>query len=221
MVAAGGLFQQLQVSVQLFLVMEGDAVDAGQHLVVLVAAPVRAGLLGDLEGFQGLGVGQVRTDAHVDVLALLIEADGGVVGQITDVLHLVLFAALFHELDSFLTGKGEGLDRQVLLADLLHFLLDLFQILVGELGVAQVHVIVEAVLGGGAEGEIGVGPQTLDGLSHDMGRRVADNVQFFFLRAFLDGAVIVDDFHKCNLPVAAARGRLNKIKNASPHSNTG
>ena len=199
MVAAGGLLQQLQVLVQLLLGTEGDAVDTGQHLVVLVVFPVGAGLLGDLECLQALGVGQVRSDAHVNVLALLEEAELGLVLQISHVLDLVLFAALLHQLDGLVTGQDEGLDRQVFLADLLHFLLDGGQVLVGQLGVAQVHVIVEAVVGGRTKGKVCLGVQALDGLCHDVGCGVAQHMQFLVLRALGHGTVLVDDLHKMPL----------------------
>ena len=181
---------------QLLLGAEGNAVDAGEHLVVLVALPVGARLLGDLEGLQGLGVGQVGADAHINVLALLIEADGGILGQIADVLHLELLLTVLHQLDGLGTGQDEGLDGQVLLDDLPHLFLDGGQILVGQLGVAQVHVVIEAVLGGGAIAEVSLGVQALDGLCHDVGGGVAQNVQFLVLRALSNGAVIVNDLHR-------------------------
>ena len=136
MVAAGGLFHQLQVRVQLLLGGEGDAVDAGEHLVVLIAFPVRAGLLGNFERLERLGVGQVRADAHIHIIALLVERNFRVVGQIVDVLQLVHFVALGHKGLGFVAGQNEGLNRQVFLHDLLHFSLDAGEIFVRELHVA-------------------------------------------------------------------------------------
>ena len=196
MVAGAGFLLLLLPLLQLFLGAEGHAVDAGEHLVVLVAFPVGAGLLGDLEGLQGLGVGQVGADAHINILALLVEADGGVLGQVADVLHLELLLAVLHQLDGLGPGQDERLDGQVLLGDLAHLLFDVGKVLVGQLGVAQIHVVVETVLGGGAVAEVGFGVQPLDGLGHDMGGGVAQNVQFFFLGALGDGAVVVDDLHR-------------------------
>ena len=42
-----------------------------------------------LEGLQSLGVGQVGSDAHIYIFALLEEAELGLVSQICHVLHLV------------------------------------------------------------------------------------------------------------------------------------
>ena len=204
-VAAGGLLHQLQVRVQLLLGGEGDAVDAGEHLVVLVALPVRAGLLGDLEGLQRLGVGQVRADAHVHVVALLEEGNLRVLRQVVDVLQLVLLVPLLHQRLGLRAGQNEGLDGQVLLHDLLHLGFDLRQILVGELGLAQIHVIVEAVVGRGAVGEVRVGIEALDGLRHDVCCGVANDVQLLLLGALCDDAVLVDDLH-VSLSFSAFRG---------------
>ena len=168
---------------------------ASSCLVGLVALPVGAGLLGDLEGLQALGVGQVGADAHINILALLIEADGGILGQIADVLHLELLLAVLHQLDGLGTGQGEGLDGQVLLGDLVHLFLDGGQILVGQLDIAQIHIVVEAVLGGRAVAEVSVGVQALDGLGHNMSGGVAQDVQLLVLGALSDGAVIVNDLH--------------------------
>ena len=194
-IALAGLLLLLLPCVQLLLIAESHAVDTGQHLVFLVVLPVCAGLLGDFEGLQCLGVGQVGSDAHIHVLALLEEAELGLIGQISHVLDLVVLLALFHQLHGLGAGQDERLDGQVLLDDLAHLFFDVCQILVAELLVAQIDVVVEAVLGSGAEGEISLRIQALDGLRHDVGCGVTDNVQFLILRALVHMTVLVDDLH--------------------------
>ena len=66
---------------------------------------------------------------------------------------------------------------------------------IGELDVAQIDIVVEAVLGGGAKGEVSLGVQALDSLRHDVSSGVADNMQFLVLRALVHMAVFVDDLH--------------------------
>ena len=138
---------------------------------------------------------RVRADAHVDVIALLIEGQGRILGQVADVLHLVVLAAIRHQPDGFLPGQREGLDGQILLDDLLHFLLDGGQILIGQLHITQIHVVVEALLGGGAVGKVGLRVEVLQRLGQDVGRAVTDDVQLVLRGTFADNAVVVDDLH--------------------------
>ena len=180
---------------QLFGRAEGHAVDAGEHLVLAVVLPVGAGLLRDLEGLERLGIGQVGSEAHVDILALLVEAELALLDEVVHVLELVLLTALFHQLFRILAVQDEGLDRQVFLDDLLHFLFDRLEILRRQLRIAEVDVIVKTVLGRRAVGEIRLREQALDRLGHDVRRRVADNVQLFVLRTLVHMAVLVDDLH--------------------------
>ena len=143
----------------------------------------------------------MRADAHVDVVALLVEGQRRVFGQVADVFDLVDFTALLHELDGFLTAKREGLNRQVLLDDGLHFLLDGLEVFVGELHVAQIDVVVEALFSCRAIGEMRLRIQVLDCLRKDVRRRVADDMQLVVSGAFVHMTVIVDDFHAFSLHV--------------------
>ena len=64
-VAALGLFQQLQVAVERLLRFPRGAVDALQAGVVLIAPPVRRRAAGELERGDVLGGGDVRTAAQI------------------------------------------------------------------------------------------------------------------------------------------------------------
>ena len=71
-VALAGQLEGLEMRRQLLLGGEGGAVDAREHRVLLVAAPVGAGEAGELEGALAelAGAGQVRAAAEVGELAL-------------------------------------------------------------------------------------------------------------------------------------------------------
>ena len=86
---------------QLLAVVEGNAVDTGQHLVLAVVLPVSAGLTGDLECLECFRIGKVRADAHVDVITLLIECDPRILSQVSDMLDLIDFSPVLHQLDRF------------------------------------------------------------------------------------------------------------------------
>jgi hypothetical protein len=73
-VALFGFFQHRQVLLQLVLGGPGRAIDALQHLVAVIAAPVGAGHLHQLEEFELAGAGHVRAAAQVFKLAFAVQA---------------------------------------------------------------------------------------------------------------------------------------------------
>jgi len=87
MVTLARLFEPLQVGVEIGLCVERGAVDPSQLGVVLVAAPVRAGQAGQLEGLDRLRVLKVRAAAEVGEIALRVQRDVALRG--TDELDLV------------------------------------------------------------------------------------------------------------------------------------
>lgn len=195
-VALLGLLQHVHVLVELLLGGKGDAVDAGEHLVVLVALPVSTRDAGELKGLEGLGVADVGADAHVDVVALLIEGDAGVVVQVVNVLDLVLLAALLHKGDGLGTGLLKDGELEVLLDDLFHLGLDRGEVVLADLdALGQVDVVVEAVVGRGTVGKVGLGVQALDGLRHDVRGGVTDDVRDLVLRELGHRTVIVECLH--------------------------
>ena len=172
-VAALGLGLGLQPGGQLLLVREGDAVDALEHLAVGVAAPVGAAALGQLEGvgLDAAGGVQMGAGAQVGELALGVEGDGLALRQVLDELHLVGLVLLLHIGDGLGSRLLAADDGQALLADLLHLGLDGAQVLRGEAEV-RVEVVVPALVDGGADGQLHLGIQALDGLGHHMGAGV-------------------------------------------------
>src|SRR2546427_9099493 len=75
-VALLGLFELLEVGVELALAGERRAVDAGEHLAVAVAAPIGARDLHQLERIADLGGrGHVRAAAEVEPVALAVDPD--------------------------------------------------------------------------------------------------------------------------------------------------
>ena len=75
------LGQPVEVGFQLFRVAPGGAVNALQHGIVTVAAPIGAGHFGQLERLQLARGGHVGAATEVDKIALAVEANGLVVGD--------------------------------------------------------------------------------------------------------------------------------------------
>ena len=169
-----GLLQHRQVGVQLALLGEGYAVDAAEHLVLGIAAPVGAGGLGQLDRLDPAGVRQMGAGAEVGELALLVEGHlGAALGVLGDELQLV--GLLSHELLGLGLVQLKALDGVGLLDDLVHLGLELGQLLRAE-GRLDIDVVVEAVINGRADGQLGLGVEALDRLGQDMGGGVVEGL---------------------------------------------
>ena len=96
MVALLGLLEPAQVAVEVILGEPGRAVDALQHLAALVAAPVRAGRVQQLEVLDPPGARHVRPAAQVHERAVGIDGDHLVGTEVVDPLEFerVVFEAL-------------------------------------------------------------------------------------------------------------------------------
>ena len=192
------LLHKLVICLKLLLRSESNTVDSGKHLVVLIVLPVCAGLLCDLKCLKRLCVAKVRTYAHIDIVALLIEADNSILCKIADMLNLVFFATALHKSNSLLTGKNVRLNRKVFLNYLAHFLFNVSKILISKLLIAKVYVIVEALFSCRTVSEYSLREKASYCLSHNVCRRVTKDVKLFFLVfAFSDSSVIQNYLHLC------------------------
>ena len=192
MVAALRFFDELQVLVECLLGFPRGAVDALQAGVVLVAAPVRGGAAGQLEGRDVLGGRDVRSAAQVApnpfagtgievvVRGELVAPDfhdfGHVLGQARLVVDEFELVGLVGQL---LAGLLFGLvdapvEQLSVLDDLAHLLLQRRQILRGE-RLGHLEVVVEAVGDGRPDPEFGVREKVLDGLGQDVRGRMPDD----------------------------------------------
>src|ERR1041384_4033297 len=149
MIALLGFLELLEVRVEILLLGEGGAVDAGEHRVVAVAAPVGARDLPQLYGAPHLAdAGHVRAGAEVEPVALPVDLDLLIRRDRVDQLDL---EALAHAGEGVLRLParphllGEGF---VARDDLAHLLLDCREVLRGERLVAE-EVIIETVHPGG------------------------------------------------------------------------
>ena len=165
-VAAACLLQPCQMLLQHTALGEGAAVDAAEHLILLAAAPVGAGAAGQLDGLDGAGGHQVGAGAQVGEIPLPAEGDRlALSGVLLDELQLIGLVGL--QLLRLLHRQRKPFDGEILLGDGGHFGLQLFQVLRGE-GGGNVEIVVEAVLDGGADGELRFGEQVLHRLRQNV-----------------------------------------------------
>ena len=174
-VALLGLFELVEVVVEVLGGEEGGAVDALQLLVVLVALPVGAGDGEQLEGLDLRGVGDVRAAAEVDEVGSEGVLGEDVVGLLFDELALHPRIGVF--LEAFGFGGEDAFVGESARLDLPHLLLDLLEVVGSERGGA-VEVVIEAVLDGRADAELGFGIE----LEHGGGEQVGGGVAVDFER---------------------------------------
>ena len=181
MVALERFFLLLQVLFHFILVIESGTVNALQHLVLFASAPVGTGDRGQLKGLYFAGGSQMRASAQVHEIALAIEGNDGVFGQIIDQLDLIgLFPAL-HEGNGFITRKLETLYAVVLLDNAGHFLFNFAKEIIRE-GLIGIEIIVEAVIDGGADRELDLGPELLDCLCQNVRGGMTQDALCFIVR---------------------------------------
>ena len=175
-VALLGLLQHRQVLRQLFLRGPGRAVDALQHLVAVVAAPVGAGHLHQLEELELARGRHVRAAAQVLEGALAVQRHVLAFGNAADDLGLVGLAHGLEVRDGLVARQHAARHLLVLGGELRHLLLDGGQVFRRERALVG-EVVEEAVLDDRADRDLGLGEQLLDGVGQQVGRGVADQVQ--------------------------------------------
>ena len=176
MVALLGLLDAGEVRVEVLLPRPRGPVDALEHLVARVAAPVGAGELGQLEHLEAAGRRDVRAAAQVDEGALAVERDVLVRRDRRDDLGLVVLAHALEELHGLVARHQRAHDRLVLPRELDHPLLDRGEVLGRERALVA-EVVVEAVLDHRADRDLGLGEELLHRVGEQVGGRVANHLE--------------------------------------------
>ncbi len=166
-----------QVLLQLLGRRPDGAVDALEHRPLLVAAPVRAGHLHELEGIADLARrGHVRAAAEVEPFALAIDFQVLALGDRVHELDLEMLALGAKHVFGLVAAPkllGEGFVPR---DDLAHLGFDGRKILGRERLVAG-EVVVKAVLDHRADGDLRAGEELLHRLGEHMRAIVADQLQ--------------------------------------------
>jgi len=176
MVALLGLLQHAEVVRQVVLRRPGCAVDALQLLVAVIAAPVGAGHLHQLEELQLARGRHVRAPAQVGEAALGVQRDILARRDAGDDLGLVGLADALEVGDGLVARQHRAHDLLVLLRELRHLGLDRREVLGRERALVG-EVVIEAVLDDRADRDLRVGEQLLDRIGQQVGRRMADHLQ--------------------------------------------
>ena len=181
-VALGGFLEPGKVRIELLLVEPAGAIDARQLRVLLIAAPIGTRDAHQLEGggVELAGRGQVRAAAHVEpVVARPVNGQFLVFGQFLGPFGLERLTLGCPFVDQLLTAPHFAAQRLVGADDLAHLFLDGGQIVHRE-GLARGrghHVIIKAVIGCRAEGDLRAGKQRLHRLCEHVREIVARQFQ--------------------------------------------
>ena len=137
------LLEAGDVRIEIRLVLADDAVDALEHLVVLVAAVVATRHLHQLDGADLRGMLHVRAATHLEVVAHGVRADRLAFGDVREALELVLlpFKARGHVGARHLGAHERLVERD----EARDFLFDRRKVL-GSETMLEVEVVVEAVV---------------------------------------------------------------------------
>ena len=188
------LLQHMEIAVELFLVRPAGAVDALQLRVLRIAAPIGAGELRQLEGLAELARrGQMRAGAHVEPIALAVDGDLLVFGDLANPFGLEALAMLTEIIGDPVATPELARDLLVAVDDLAHALLDGGEIIRRE-GRLAGEIVIEAVLDRRPEGDLGAGIKLLHRLGQDMGAVVAQQIEGIGMgaRDDLDAGVLLD-----------------------------
>ena len=177
MVVLARKLEPLEVRVEVGLGVKGGAVDPGQHLAVLVAAPVGARDRVQLEGLDPPGGGRVRPAAEVGERAVAIQRhrlDPLVADQVLDQLDLVGLV-LGRKRSIASAAETLGAFERLVGADVLaHRRLDPLQVVLARaLAVRELEVVVEAAIDRWTDRDLGPGPELGDRRRHHVSGVVA------------------------------------------------
>ena len=176
-IAAAGLLEPRAVLVELLAGREGRAVDALEHRIALVAAPIRARALEQREGADLIGALHVRPAAEIGEAAVAEERDLLALRDVVEARDLERLALRFEErlrrAARSITSRVKDDFSAMIFA---HLLLDLLEIL-GREGALDQEVVLE-LLGvvGAPDVDLRGREQALDRVGHHVLGRVADHL---------------------------------------------
>ena len=200
MVALLRLLQHMKIGVEFSLLVPGRAIDARQHRIVAVAAPIGAGHLHQLERVANLPRGShMRPAAQVEPVALRVDLEILALRNGIDELDLVGFALVAKHLPGLVAAPDFLGERLVAADDLPHLLFDdgkFFQRerpIFTRVRMDALEVIVEAVFDHRTDGDLSFGPKLLHRLRQNVGRVVANEFERARIRTR-------DDLHSARRP---------------------
>ncbi len=160
-IAFGCFLELLQMRVEFFLRIPSRAVDALQHCVVLVAAPVCARHAGEFQRADFAGGMRVAAAAEVREAADRVQRDRFTLGNLLREFDLVRVAV--ESLDCLLARDPLARHLVIRFDDLVHASFEALEVL-GRKRLLPVEIVIEPVLDGRSNGRFCIGKQVLNGI---------------------------------------------------------
>ena len=174
-IALGGFLEPDKVRVELLLVQPAGAVDAAQHRVILIAAPISARHARELERLRVelAGRGKMRAAAHVEPGARPVDRQLFAFGKFGGPLGFERLAIRLPFRDQ--VGSRPDFAHKLFIAtdDCAHFCFDRRQVFFGKRAIFGGKIIIKAIVGRRAERDLRRRKQILDGFGKDMGKVVS------------------------------------------------
>ena len=171
-----GLLDHGQVLLQVVLAGPGRAVNALQHLVAVIAAPVGARHLHQLEVLELAGAGHVWAAAQVFKIALAVQRHVLVAGNAGNDFCFVVLALPFEIRHGFVAWQHTAHHRLVFARQLRHALFDGHQVFRRE-GTLVRKIVEEPVFNHRANGHLRIGKQFFHRVSQQVGGGMANHLQ--------------------------------------------
>ena len=177
------LLEHHEILIEKGLLREGYSVDSGKLLTLLIASPVCSGDGCELHRLDHRGIAEMRSAAEIGKTSVLVEGNLAVL-QFVNQFNLVFVPLLIEIFESIRLCHVSALERLPGMGELEHLLLDGREIIVGKDLVTKVDVIVESVLKSRSDSELHARIKGLEGLCHEMRRRMPENVLSFRIIPF-------------------------------------
>ena len=178
-VALFRFFQLQQIGVEFLLIAPGGAVNAAQHGVAMIAAPIGAGHFHQLEGGADITrAAHMRTAAQIRPGTLLVDADDFGFRQILDQFGFVAFTLVGEEANRIFAVPFFAHKGIIARDDFAHLGFDGGEVFRLE-GIIAREIVIEAVFNRRADRDLRARVKRLHGFRQHMGAIMADHLQRF------------------------------------------
>ena len=164
-------FQHVEIVFQFRFLFESCPINTLEHLVVFITAPVRACYSLQLKGLDSACRSCMRPSTEVNEVALAIEGNLHVCGQILNQFYFVILTGFLEHIESSVTADYFFFEGQIFLDDSSHFRFDSRKIFLCK-AMFCIHIVVEAIFNGRANSKFDAREEVLNGLRHNMGSRM-------------------------------------------------